>query len=106
MWSDFYDHYDGYFGYGCESGNYGRCARKSGAAERRESTARLAFTKALKSTPIPLSAVTVTNLLKPSTHLTNASWSDFSKWVKTHTGCKAVCVGHCYSIPARTHNLT
>ena len=30
------------------------------------------------------------NLLKPSTHLTSASWSDFSKWVKrNHAGWSA-----------------
>ena len=65
-------------------------ARKSGAASRREETARAAFTKAAAEVTIPMGKPFVrVNLLPPSIHLTTASWSDFSAWVKTHPACKA-----------------
>jgi hypothetical protein len=86
----FFGGYGGFYDFdGDDGGSYGRYKRKSGAAERRESQARDAFTKALMETPIPISSTTVANLLKPSCHLTSASWIDFSKWVKSHQGCSA-----------------
>ena len=81
----------GYGGYGDDDGGFGfhgRSARKSKAAQRREDTAREVFTEALEETPMGKNdSVTLTSLLKPSNHLTQAVWSDFSKWTKSHEGC-------------------
>ena len=87
----------GYLPYSCFGGmfdedggpRYEGYARKSGAAERRENEARQAFTSALKNTELDGKPSAVVQLLKPNTHLTQASWGDFNKWVKTHTGCSA-----------------
>ena len=68
------------------SGRFGRYARKSGAAERREDAARASFTAALTDTVIQGEAALVSDLLLPSVHLTSASWTDFSRWVRTHPG--------------------
>lgn len=75
-----------------EGGHYscfGRYATKSVAAARREDAARAEFTKALTQTPIQGEAARVQDLLPPSVHLTSDCWTDFSKWVRTHPGCKA-----------------
>eukprot|EP00037_Helgoeca_nana_P013875 m.128108 g.128108 ORF g.128108 m.128108 type:complete len:312 (+) comp22275_c0_seq2:3695-4630(+) len=81
----------GGFGYDDDMGSLREgFARKSAAASRREGAARDAFTTAVLEVEIPPKAkfATVTNLLAPSTHLTNASWTDFSKWVRSHPGCR------------------
>ena len=55
----------------------------------REESAREAFTTALTETDLGRSERVTVQLLRPSSHLTAASWTDFNRWVKTHEGCSA-----------------
>ena len=87
MFGGGYGFYDGYGGMG---GSWGRSARKSAAAERREAAANAALDKVLASEETAASiaaGLPFTCLLtSPGTHLTSASWSDFNKSVKAKHG--------------------
>ena len=81
-----WNEYDEY-GDGGES-RYAGYADKSAAAKRRESAAMQAF--ADKRAAVEADGVKVTvQLLEPSTHLTTACWTTFSRHVRSHKGWRA-----------------
>ena len=63
-------------------------AKKSRAAEVREQEAKDAFMEMKQEVEKQGVAVVGRNLLKPSTHLTNACWKDFKAFVIKNAGWK------------------